>query len=277
MVVKYIFLLIIRCFIKFAFIASFLFGLSLTANAFQLSPVIATLEPTGIKSEQIYLLTNTTSKPAAVQFSVTTRQQRRDGSEIRDPAKQLFNVHPAQVVIPAGGTQKVRLKWLGKKPVIRELAYRFIAKQLPIKLSKEKGISINMVMTIEAAVYIKPAGMAIAPPSRPTKRAAQQQVNRSYSKTTPAMLKVAGVRVVNTPKGKQLALTIQNPSREHIVLNNMQVLLTANGQKILLRGRQLGNMQKQNLLAGSIRNFMMPIPARFNQKLSWTAQVQKIR
>ena len=257
------------------FMCLIILGAHIPAHAFQLSPVVAMLEPSGIKAEQIYLLTNTTSRPAAVQFSVTTRHQRRDGSEIRDPANDLFNVHPSQVVIPAGGTQKVRLKWLGKKPVSRELPYRFIAKQLPIKLSKQKGISVNVVMNIEAAVYVKPAGMATAPPSAPTKKAAQQLTRRSHSNTTPAMLKVMGVQIVNTPKGKQLALTIQNPAREHIILNGMQVLLTANGKKILLRGAQLGNMQKQNLLAGSVRNFMMPIPATFTQQLKWVARVQK--
>ncbi len=247
----------------------FLVGISSIANAFQLSPVSVALEPSGIKAEQVYLLTNTGANPAAIEFSIMTRQQRTNGSEIRNPAQDLFSVYPAQVVIPSGGTQKVRLKWLGKKPVSREQAYRFIAKELPIKLSKEEGFHLNMVMTMETAVYIRPAGQ-VKQRSNHLKTVAKQTATKAE------MLMVNRVKIVNTPKGKQLALTVKNPANEHIILNNIQVRLMAGGQTITLRGAQLGNMRQQNLLAGSVRNFMLPIPAQFKQQQNWKANVLSV-
>lgn len=253
-----------------------LISISPIVNAFQLSPVSVALEPAGIKAQQVYLLTNTGNKPAAIEFSITTRQQRPNGSEIRHPAQHLFNLYPTQVVIPSGGTQKVRLRWLGKKPVSREQSYRFIAKQLPINLSKEPGLHLNMVMTMETAVYIRPVGQTRlkSRSSNTRKKTTEQRANQTSTRA--AMLKVIGVKIVNTPQGKRLALTVKNPARAHFILSNIQVQLIAGQQKISLRGAQLGNMQKQNLLAGSIRNFMLPIPAQFKQQKNWQARVQRI-
>lgn len=254
-----------------------LLGLTPQANAFQLSPVVVVLEPFGIKAEQVYLLTNTGANPAAVEFSITTRQQRSNGSEIRKPTQNLFNIYPEQVVIPSGGTQKVRLRWLGRKPVTRELAYRFIAKELPIKLSKEPGIHINMVMTMETAVYVRPTGQTKTKPNTSHKllrKNTEQRTNQTN--TTAEMLQVNSVMLVNTPKGKRLALTVKNPAREHIILNNIQVRLMGGGQTIILRGAQLGNMRQQNLLAGAVRNFMLPIPSKFTQQQKWKGQLQTL-
>lgn len=248
-----------------------------SAQAFQLSPVTASLEPSGPKAEQVYLLTNSSQKPAAVQFDVTTRQQRTDGSEARHAASNMFSVVPSQVVIPAGGTQKVRVKWLGGN-VSREQAYRFIAKQMPVKLQQGGDISINIVMTMEGALYVKPGnGTASSPrsddytPSREELAAVEREANQTG--TEPAMLQVQNTTIVNTPQGKKLAVTLHNPTGAHIILQNVQLHLGNGSKKLVLSGAQLGNLPGQNLLGGATRHFQMPVPQGFDSRSQWQGKL----
>lgn len=249
------------------------------AHAFQLSPVVAALEPTGPKAEQVYLLTNSSQKPAAIQFDVTTRQQQSDGSESRQAANNHFSVQPSQVVIPAGGTQKVRVKWQGGA-VSREQAYRFIAKQMPVKLEQGGDISINVVMTMEGALYVKPGNGAAAPAASkgedytPTaSELAAVEAAANQTSTTPAMLQVQSVKTINTPQGKRLAVTLHNPAHEHIILNNARLQLSGAGKTLSLSGQQLGNLPGQNLLGGATRHFQMPVPAGFDAGAQWQGQL----
>ncbi|MEZ5538287.1 MAG: hypothetical protein R3F02_21995 [Thiolinea sp.] len=250
-----------------------------------MSPAVATLEPSGIKSEQIYLLTNNSPGPAAIQFSVKTRQQRNDGSEVQNPADQLFSVNPKQAVIPSGGTQKIRVRWLGGSNVHHEQAYRFIARQLPIQLAPEGKISLSVTMNIEGALYIKPVGQTGSTSPAPAQNTAQKTqlvpgessvAQPDQTSTRPEMLQVKKVLVVNTPQGKQLALTVTNPAREHIILDNIRVQLSSAGRTpITLSDGQTGNMLKQNLLAGSTRNFIMPVPAGFDPQQQWQGRISR--
>jgi fimbrial chaperone protein len=256
-------------FTKILFAHLLFFSLSLQVDAFELSPAVTTLEPSGVKATQVYLLTNSSKEPAAIQFNVTTRQQRINGSEIRNSANGLFKIHPAQVVIPAGGTQKVRLKWLGKKRVTHEQAYRFIAQQLPINLSKKQGANMNVVMKFEASLYVKPKnnGNNASVNKAPVQVLAIKKNNNKLGKLT-----IAAVQVVNTPQGKKLLLRVNNPSNEHIILDNAQVQVSSGVRRIKLVGKQLGNMSGQNLLARATRNFTMPIPTSFAQQQKWTGK-----
>lgn len=261
----FILILILTCSIRPAF-------------AFQLSPAVAKLEPEGVKSEQIYLLTNSGASPAAIQFKVLTRQQRMDGSEIRDPAQHLFSINPTQVVIPSGGTQKIRVRWLGNTNLPREQAYRFVAQQLPINLTPADSYSIQVTLTMEGALYIKPSGSgsSLSSNSRYRPQPGQSVVNNpDQTQTRPHMLQVKKVTLVNTPEGKRLAFTISNPSSEHILLTNVRIQLsTINKAPILLTGKQLGNLLNQNILAGATRNFMLPIPAGFDAQRQWHGKLQ---
>jgi len=255
---------------KISFASLLLFCLFSEVSAFELSPAVTTLEPTGIKATQIYLLTNSSKEPAAIQFNVTTRQQRSNGSEIRNSADNLFKIHPAQVVIPAGGTQKIRLKWLGKKKVTGEQAYRFIAKQLPINLSKNKGANMNVVMKFEASLYVKKKNSDDN--DHANKASAQVSTIKPSNNSQLAKLTIDAIQVVNTPKGKKLLLRVNNSSDGHIILDNAQVQVSSGIRNIKLTGKQLGNMLGQNLLAKATRNFTMPIPASFVQQQKWTGK-----
>jgi fimbrial chaperone protein len=244
------------------------------ASAFQMTPAVATLEPSGIKSEQIYLFTNNTPMPAAVQFSVTTREQNSDGSEARRTANGLFSVNPMQVVIPSGSTQKIRVKWLGSPNIQGEQAFRFIAQQFPVQLSKENALNVSMTMTMEAALYIRPTNAAPETQQPEPTPGESNVANPDQTQTTPEMLIVNNIKAVNTAQGKQLSITVKNPTGEHVILEKVSLHLTHDGaEPVILSGQQLGNLFRQNLLGGSTRHFVMPLPAGFAPQQTWSGSL----
>lgn len=247
--------------------------------SFEFTPIIAAIESSGNKIEQVYLFTNADNKPAAVRFKISTMNQRTDGSESNNPAENLFNITPKQAVIPTGGTQKIRVTWLGSD-VKREQAYRFGARQLPIQLTQE-GVSLKIISGMDGILYIKPPKLNKQNPSElvTTKTSTNSNVpqstiaNPDQTQTTAAMLKIDAVQAINTPQGKQLALTLTNPMDEHIILKNIQVNLISGNQSITLSHSQLGNMPMQNLLGRSSRNFIMPLPSGFDSSKQWQATI----
>ena len=215
-----------------------------TASAFQLKPLHTSLSPSGAGSERVFRVTNTGKLPIAIQFNMTTREQRPDGSEAQSAADSSFMVYPPQAVIPPNKTQKVRVQWLGDQNPSKELAYRFIAKQVPVRLSKENKTGVQMVMTLVGSIYIEPQG-----------------VNHNLS--------VNNLHRV----GDKLAFTIRNSGTKHAMLGGLKMNLTGDGQQLQLSNNQVIGAAGKNILAGSSRNLSIPYPSGANLNQNWTAQL----
>ena len=179
--------------------------LSPTLSAFGLKPLFASLAPTGAGAEHVFRVANTGDKPIAVQFNMTTREQRADGTESQQSADDSFLVYPPQAVIAPNKTQKVRVQWLGKQNPSKELAYRFIAEQVPVNLSKDKSTGVQMVMTVIGSVYILPKGTA--------PKLSINNLHRS---------------------GNRLAFSVKNSGTRHALLNNLTIDLSNQQQTVQL-------------------------------------------
>ena len=212
-------------------------------SALQMNPLSVVVKPTGGGTKQTFKVTNESSKPIAVQFSVTTRQQ-LNNKEIRKPADSDFMIYPPQTIIPAKSTQKVRIQWLGKKPVTKELAYRLIAEQVYVSLEKKKQTGINMLMTLVGALYVQP--------------------NKTKSN-----VQVRAVQRV----GNKLAVTLTNSGTRHQLMRYATLTLRNGGKVITVKGRNLIGLEGNNVLAGATKRFYIPLPKGFVNG-RWTATVQ---
>ncbi len=222
-------------------------GLSLlspTLSAFGLKPLFASLAPAGAGAEQVFRVTNTADTPIAVQFSVTTREQRVDGTESQKAADDSFMVYPPQAVIAPNKTQKVRVQWLGEQNPSKELAYRFVAEQVPVNLSKGKNTGVQMVMTVVGSIYISPKG--IAP------KLAVNNLHRS---------------------GNKLTFSVKNSGTKHALLDNLKINLSNQQQTLQLSGAQVKEVEGKNILAGAQRDFSITYPANINIDKNWSAQL----
>jgi len=231
-----------RLFTVAVFLSSMLF--SLQASALQMTPLSVVLKPSGGGAKQTFRVTNESNKPVAVQFSVTTRQQ-VNNKEVRRPADNQFMIYPPQTIIPARTTQKVRIEWLGKGNIPREQAYRLIAEQVHVSLTKQKQSGINMLMTLVNGLYVQPNG-------------------------TRSKVQVKSVQ----RHGNRLAVTLSNTGTRHQLMNYATLSLRNGGKVITLKGnRNLQGLDGNNVLAGSTKRFLIPLPKGFVNG-NWTATIQ---
>lgn len=224
--------------------SSLLVSFSLEVNALELKPLYANLKPAGAAAEQVFRVKNTQDKPVAVQFKMTTREQRADGTENQQAADNLFMVYPPQAVIPANQTQKVRVQWLGEQAPNKELAYRLIAEQVPVKLEKAEKTNVQMVMTLVGSVYITPDNIA-------------------------EDLKVEQLRA----SGNQLQFRVTNQGTKHAMLNNLSIELSNGSESLKLSGAQVNGANGKNILAGASRDFTIPNPSGAAIDASWQAKL----
>jgi fimbrial chaperone protein len=212
--------------------------------AFGLKPLFASLSPTGSGAEHVFRVTNTSDKPIAVQFSTTTREQKTDGTETQRAADDAFMIYPLQAVIAPNKTQKVRVQWLGEQNPTKELAYRFIAEQVPVNLSKKKSSGVQMVMTVVGSIYIAPKGIE-------------------------PKLSINNLR----RSGDKLVFSIQNSGTKHALLDNLKIDLSNQGQSVQLSGKQVAEIEGKNILAGAQRELSIAYPAGFAIDNKWSARL----
>jgi len=219
---------------SFSFFSLLLFVMfSLPVQALQMNPLSVVVKPTGGGARQSFKVTNESNQPIAVQFSVTTRQQ-VNNKEIRRSADKDFSIYPPQTIIPPRSTQKVRIQWIGKQKVSKELSYRLIAEQVYVSLKKEKQTGINMLMTLVGALYVQPNNTR----SNVSVRAVQRQ-------------------------GNKLAITLSNNGTRHQLMKYATLSLR-NGNKVInLKGRDLVGLEGNNVLAGATKRFFIPVPKGF--------------
>jgi fimbrial chaperone protein len=204
-----------------------------TAVAFELSPLRATLGVLGPSAEKEFTLKNTKNSPIAVTFTIDSRVEDINGKENNKNADASFIIYPPQTIIPPGGTQRVRIQWIGNTNLVKEQAYRFIAEEVPVKLSQKK-MGIQMLLKIRGALYVSP------------------------KKVSP------NIRVVAVkPVGKLLAINLQNTGTRHAYLVDPQLILTSGAHHFTMKGNTLKPLKNANILAGGQRRFLITPPNNF--------------
>lgn len=214
------------------------------ALAFKLDPISRVFDPAGSGATQSYQVTNDSQEQVAIEISMVERKISLDGEETTQKADDDFLVYPSQILLPPGGVQSVRVTWLGNPNPSKELAYRVVAEQLPIKLKKPEqsesetttGV-IKVLFRYLGSVYIRPKN---------------------------AQPKVV-INSVNHAKGKdgseQLVITFDNQGTRRAVLSDLNLNLTSQqGTQISLKPEQLAGVNNGVILAGNQRRFSLPWP-----------------
>lgn len=237
---------------KLGFLFSFLLGLNLliprpvfAGSGFQLSPNLVELEPVGAGVSKNFVVTSTGDEPVAVQVRIVKREILPDGKEVNSPEEDSFLVYPPQMVLEPNERQVIKVVWVGDTAPTKELAYRAIVEQVPVNLTPVKvensggiPISITIVSTYIASVYVKPQGA--------TAKIVLESASSQKSKEGT----------------DQLVLNFANQGTAHELLsNNLKVTVTASsGPKVTLAGEQLKEVRGQNILPGNKRQFILPWP-----------------
>ncbi len=204
-------------------------------DAFYITPISQTLSPKGRSAKRSFLIINNKAKTIGIQVNMSIRDMDLYGKEINSEIHNEFLYYPKQLILMPGQRQKVSVTWVGENQPKTELAYRFIAEELPLNLSpqnkkKDKQLispSIKLFMKFVASVYITP-------------------------KKAKAEIIVEDISTQESGKKKQLVITLYNKGTKHHLLSKGHLLITEKGEEdenLILTEDAIEKFDEINLLA----------------------------
>ncbi len=225
----------------FLFVALFASAFA-RAAAFELSPIVVQLEPRGPGAARNFVVNNTQSDPIALLIEVYARSASDYGEEIRTPDYDSFVITPPQLVVEPSTSQAIRVQWIGPPDIERELAFRVIVRQLPIRfLSENQGgdfqADVAVAYRYEAAVYVAP------PQSKPSAEL------------------VSSEPAIDEFGRPVLRLTIASKGSMRAILDQPRLQITsASGGSVELTGERVDTLQMKNILSGTQAVIDVPWP-----------------
>ncbi|MEH6660436.1 MAG: fimbria/pilus periplasmic chaperone [Parasphingorhabdus sp.] len=226
---------------SFVLLAATLVALT-PAFGYDMKPIVIQLAPNGAGATQSVVLTNTHDVPIAIEVRAYTRAQNPDGTESRTPEDDDLIITPPQMVIAPKASQSFKVRWIGDPAPEKELAFRLVSNQLPIKFKDEKkgDVSVNVSMNYryEAALYVVP------PQSRPSAR-------------------LTGIAPVKDENGQTwLEVKILSDGTRRAILDKPILVVRPQngGTPVTLEGEQVAELANQNILVGSERVIRLPWP-----------------
>ena len=144
--------------LKFAAAAVVALGLAGIAHAYQVSPMIYDMTPTGKGASTVIRVNNTNASPITVELQAEKRLFDPAGKESREAADKDFVLFPPQAVIAAGATQAVRIQYVGPTALTKSETYTITVKQVPVKLPNDGKSGVQFVFNFSTVANIVPEG-----------------------------------------------------------------------------------------------------------------------
>ncbi len=209
-----------------------------SAFAFRLDPMVVNVPLQSPRASATYTVENNTSTKIALEFSVRRREIDENGKEER-PDASGFLVYPEQLSLEPGQKRAVRVTWQSDKIPERELAYRFVASQLPVNFQEgeaKESRKVNLKFLIEyvASLYLNP------PRTKPKMKVVRHQVKKGI-----------------------LEVLVENSGSAHFLLEKVEISAEAGKKKFEASPRQLEDIRTENILPGGTRWLKVPLPAGF--------------
>jgi fimbrial chaperone protein len=191
-----------------------------TAAAMRVSPMVAEISVTGAGSSARIEVGNDEKAPLPFETHISRLEIDRDGNLSQTPADEDFLVFPPQGLIAAGGSQTIRVQWLGDPHLASSRSYFLEVRQLPVALQPDASAdrtSVHVMINyrIEALITVAPAGakskvsiVSIDPEMITPPRPPQLHVDPSAAPPpdAPAPQPEPGLRVVLKNVGSRHAL-----------------------------------------------------------------------
>ncbi len=239
----------------FQLLAVFLFAFFVVpsaAFAFTFGPSQLELSPNESQPTRTFTAENPGDQRIAIQLSVHSRFVNEDGEE-QLPATSDFTIFPHQLILKPKESRVVRITYVGPKKLIREVAYRVVAEQMPVDLKAKEiqaGARLKFLIKYQTSVYVRPEG------AKP-------------------QLKVESVRALEKEgKDRELELVVMNDGLAHKILAGAVLRMVATPQSNdtstpsspssstprVLSGATVKPLETVNVLAGSRRRILLPWP-----------------
>lgn len=216
-----------------------LFLISTIGYSYTVTPIIQSFNASGKGSSKTFLIENSGEGPVSLEFEITTRAIGTYGKETRVESED-FMVYPLQMTLKPNSKRNVRVSWVGEKKPQKELPYRMIVRQLPIKKKGETGV--KFLFEYVASLYVQPK-TGVSP-------------------------KLYGKIIGSLSKGEQKLLRFQlkNNGKKHAITARYNFSLTDGKNTHLLKEKDYATKLLPNFLPGTEQMGTIVLPKGINPR-----------
>ena len=125
------------------------------ARAMSVSPIHIEMTSVGQTGHSQVIVTNTSNTPLPIDTAMKRLELDENGNTKTVPAGDEFLVFPPQAMIPPGGTQVLRIQWVGEPNLAQSQSYMLTVTQIPVKLPKTQS-GVQVVMSFGIIVNVAP-------------------------------------------------------------------------------------------------------------------------
>lgn len=230
------------------------FATSTAYAAFEFSPIITTLAPSGPEASTSMTVSNPGDTKIPVQVTIVAREPNEEGKEVyaeSDAVSDMFRIFPGQVVLNPKETRTIRVTYVGSPKIKSEMAFRVIAEELPVDVSdpnkvyKKAVANVTIAIKYVGSLYVTPAG------AKP-----ELQVEAKKSETAPAK---KGDKV-----SEQLVVIVTNKGTTHLVVRKptLKIQSLVDNSEVIFQENDLPSFNNLNILAGKTRKFVLDWPKK---------------
>lgn len=225
------------------------------AWAFEITPVSQTLSPGGSGAKGAYEITNTGADPIAIEFFVAHLLKNLDGSEdLSQREENDFAVFPSHAVLAPGAMRTVRVQWLGDSQPEQELAFRFMAEEVPVNLDAPASdgkvhASLKFHYNFHGTLFVTPKG------------------------ATPD-IGVEALQLVRAEDGPRLVVRVQNTGTMRGWIRKFVLHVVVNGEPFDLTEQEVPALLNLPVLAGGHREVTLPWPANLPVEAPSAASIE---
>ena len=214
-----------------------LLALAQSAAAISVSPISAELDLSGKRSHLVTVINTDEHRSAPIKVEALTWVLTPEGTDKRTPAEDII-VFPGQFILRPGEQRSVRVAPRYTKAPNVEKSYRILIYEVPVDLASgadtDKQSGIRLLTAYATAFYVRPA--------KPHAELHLDAVQR---------------------RDDGLLFSLSNHGNAHSHLLHLRLLITQNGKTVRIENPdELKNFSGENVLAGSVRNFIWKWPTR---------------
>jgi len=205
------------------------------AFAMGVSPVYLDMVSAGPRSRADIRVINRSDRPLPIEAVVSRVTHDAQGTLIVERDEADFLVLPMQAMLPPGGSQILKVQWLGDPVIAESRAYRISVNQLPVT---EPGgdAAIQVLMNLAVIVHVAP------PQGVPS-------------------LELIGHGTARGRGGERRpTVTVRNPSKVHARLPDATLRLSSGGWSKVLPPQTLDTLLGIGaVMPGQTRTFQLPV------------------
>lgn len=211
--------------------------MSMSLYSITMSPLMQTVDSKKSKN-MIFTVKNPSKRPVVVDFSAMKLVGTNNNKETTEETKKV-SIYPFSFAIASGGSQKVRVRYMGSALPELEEVYRIVATELDKSLEDEKDAKGTAEVSAQIKIRFSYSGLLFV--KKPNFEAKLEIVNFER-------VSGSGIKIDIKNSGKASAVPIQS---------RYEFIVTIQNQRYKLTQDDLKKAEFRRILAGKTNTFVL--------------------